>query len=214
MSDIFTAISGVMSDIGAIGKDKKAEAGFGRSYKYRGIDDVYNALQPAMIKHGVFCTPEVLEQTREERTTSKGGLLIYSVCKVKYSFFCADGSSVSATVVGEGMDSGDKASNKAMSAAYKYACFQVFCIPTDEMIDSERDNPQPAPRDREMERRTEEARDSLIDEIKVKVVRDVMKQKGFTTKEKEREFFNKPVEKWTIQNFTTFMDWAEGKKKG
>ncbi|MNY54686.1 hypothetical protein D3C86_1905820 [compost metagenome] len=29
------------------------------------------------------------------------------------------------------MDSGDKATNKAMSAAYKYAAFQAFCIPTE-----------------------------------------------------------------------------------
>lgn len=29
------------------------------------------------------------------------------------------------------MDSGDKSLNKALSAAYKYACFQLFCIPTE-----------------------------------------------------------------------------------
>ena len=29
------------------------------------------------------------------------------------------------------MDSGDKATNKAMSAAYKYAALQTFCIPTE-----------------------------------------------------------------------------------
>lgn len=33
------------------------------------------------------------------------------------------------------MDSGDKATNKAMAIAFKYACFQVFCIPTEEMKD-------------------------------------------------------------------------------
>jgi hypothetical protein len=79
--------------------------------------------------------PEILEQTREERTNSKGTLLIYSICKVKYTFYAEDGSSISATVIGEGMDTGDKATNKAMSIAFKYACFQVFCIPTEEMVD-------------------------------------------------------------------------------
>lgn len=61
--------------------------------------------------------------------------MIYSVCKMKYRFFAVDGSYVDAVVVGEGMDSGDKATNKAMSVAFKYACFQTFCIPTENLID-------------------------------------------------------------------------------
>ena len=42
------------------------------------------------------------------------------------------------------MDSGDKASNKAMSAAFKYACFQTFCIPTEEMQDPDAETPPPS----------------------------------------------------------------------
>lgn len=136
--EIYTAILGVMADVGAIGKDKKnARQGF----KYRGIDDVMNALQPAMIKHGIFVVPSVLEQKREERRTSKDGNLVYSICTVKYTFYAKDGSSVDAVVIGEGMDSGDKATNKAMSIAFKYACFQVFCIPTEEMKDPDAETP-------------------------------------------------------------------------
>ena len=88
---------------------------------YRGVDDVMNALNPAFIKHKLFMVPEVMEQSRERRTTGKGGELIYSVCKVRYTFFAEDGSSVHAVVIGEGMDSGDKASNKAMAVAFKNA---------------------------------------------------------------------------------------------
>lgn len=132
MAEIYQAISGVMADIGAIGKDKKnAQQGF----KYRGVDDVMNALQPVMVKHGLFVVPEIIDQRREERQTSRGGNLIYSVCTVRYTFYAKDGSSVQCVVIGEGMDSGDKATNKAMSIAFKYACFQVFCIPTEEMKD-------------------------------------------------------------------------------
>lgn len=129
---IYSAICGVMEDIGTVGKgDYNKTQGF----KYRGIDSVMNALNPAMIKHKIFCTPEVMEQAREERTTSKGGTLIYSVCRIRYRFFTTDGSHVDAVVVGEGMDSGDKATNKAMSVAFKYACFQTFCIPTENLMD-------------------------------------------------------------------------------
>lgn len=138
---IYGAILGVMTDIGAIGKDSKsAQQGF----MYRGIDAVMNALQPALVQHGIFVVPEVLEQKREERVTGKGGNLIYSVIKMKYTFIAADGSRVWATVIGEGMDSGDKASNKAMSVAFKYACFQVFCIPTEEMKDPDADTHEPS----------------------------------------------------------------------
>ena len=129
---IYAAICGVMEDIKAIGKDTLNKT---QGFKYRSIDAVMNALNPAMIKHKIFCAPEVIEQIREERTTGKGSTLIYSVCKIKYRFFTVDGSSVDVVVVGEGMDSGDKATNKAMSVAFKYACFQTFCIPTENLID-------------------------------------------------------------------------------
>lgn len=141
--NVYEAISATMADIGAVGKNSKnAQQGF----MFRGIDAVMNALQPAMKKNGLFVVPEVLEQTREERTTQKGALLIYSICKIRYTFYAKDGSSVSAVVIGEGMDSGDKATNKAMSIAFKYACFQVFCIPTEEMQDPDAEIHEPAPK--------------------------------------------------------------------
>ena len=137
---IYAAICGVMEDVGAVGKGDYNQS---QNFRYRGIDAVMNALNPAMIKHKIFCTPEVLEQSREERTTRGGGALIYSVCRMRYRFFTTDGSYVDAVVVGEGMDSGDKATNKAMSVAFKYACFQTFCIPTESLMDDpDRETPE------------------------------------------------------------------------
>ena len=130
--NIYEAISAAMDDIGAVGKTSKNQT---QGFMFRGIDAVMNAINPALIKNHIFIVPEVLEQVREERTSSKGGTLIYSICKVKYTFYAEDGSHIDAVVIGEGMDSGDKATNKAMSIAFKYACFQVFCIPTEEMKD-------------------------------------------------------------------------------
>ena len=152
--NIYTAISNIMTDVGAVGKDGYNAI---QKFKFRGIDDVMNALYPALTKHHVFVVPEVLEQNREERQTSKGGLLIYSICKIKFTFYADDGSSISAITIGEGMDSGDKATNKAMSIAFKYACFQVFCIPTEEMKDPDADSPEPAPRRQNIDLRAMEA---------------------------------------------------------
>ena len=135
---IYEAISRCMEEIGAVGKDAVNKQ---QGFKYRGIDAVMNAINPALVKNHVFIVPEVLDQQRQERTTNKGAVLIYSICRIKYTFYAEDGSFIEAVTVGEGMDSGDKATNKAMAIAFKYACFQVFCIPTEEMKDPDEETP-------------------------------------------------------------------------
>lgn len=129
---IYGLIGQAMREIGAIGKESKNQQ---QGFMYRGIDAVMNALNPVMSKLGLFICPEILEQTREERVNAKGTTLLYSILKIKYTMYAPDGSNVSCVVLGEGMDTGDKASNKAMSVALKYACFQLFMIPTEEMVD-------------------------------------------------------------------------------
>jgi ERF superfamily len=136
---IYKAIPKIMEEIGAIGKGRKNVQ---QNYAFRGIDDIYNAAQSALIKEGVFCVPEVLDMRREQLPSKSGGTLLYTVLTIKYTFFADDGSSVSTVVTGEGMDSGDKSCNKAMSGGQKYAFFQVFCIPTEEPKDSENETPE------------------------------------------------------------------------
>lgn len=109
---------------------------------YRGVDDVMNALQPALIKNKVFIAPEILDSKVEERQSKSGGINKYIELKIKYTFYAEDGSNICAIVHGEAMDSGDKGINKAMSIAFKYACFQVFCIPTEEMLDPDAESPK------------------------------------------------------------------------
>lgn len=136
---IYGAICAAMADIGAIGKEKRNQQ---HGFMYRGIDDVMNALSPVLVKHQLFLCPEVLEHRREERQTQRGANLIYSILTMRYTLYASDGSSISATVIGEGMDSADKSSNKAMSVAMKYAMFQLFCIPTEEMLDPDASSPE------------------------------------------------------------------------
>lgn len=136
---IYGKIAAIMKECPAIGKNQRNSQ---QGYAYRGIDDVMNALQNLLPKYGVFYVPEVIDAIREERTTARGGNLIYSVLKVKYTFYAEDGSHVSAVVQSEGMDSADKSSNKAMSAACKYALFQVFNIPTVEFVDPDATTPE------------------------------------------------------------------------
>jgi hypothetical protein len=141
---IFNQIIAIMSELDAIGKARSNSQGAG--FKYRGIDDVYNALHALLAKHGVFTVPQVQSMKREERQSKSGGVLNYTILTIDFVFYAIDGSSVTATMVGEAMDSGDKSSNKAMSVAHKYAFLQVFAIPTEEQKDPDAETHEPLPK--------------------------------------------------------------------
>lgn len=140
MPEIYQKINAIMREIPAIGKDKQNKQ---QGFAYRGIDDVMNVLFPLLSRHGVFVVPEVISTSRSERTTKNGGNMAFTVSTVKYTFYATDGSSVSAITTGEGMDSADKSTNKAMAAAMKYAFFQTFCIPTEEAANDDPDMETP-----------------------------------------------------------------------
>ena len=127
--EIYGAIIEAMGQINAIAKGRKNST---QGFQYRGIDDVMNELHGILAKCGIFIVPTVLDEQRTTGTTSKGGTMFYTRLKIKFTFYAKDGSSVESIVIGEAMDSGDKASNKALSIGLKYALLQVFCIPTED----------------------------------------------------------------------------------
>ena len=199
---IYAAMINILGDIKAIGKDKQT-SGFA-SFNYRGIDDVYNALNPVMAQHGVFCVPELLDSSREERTNAKDKVVAYVTVKVKYTFYAEDGSSVSCVVAGEGMDSGDKATPKALSIAMKYALFQTFCIPTEELADPDAEVDHLAPRNKPSKQKIQQMRQQAAaentDPPSDKMLRALfatLKEKGL--KEREQylaemsKFFNREI---------------------
>lgn len=128
---VYAAIAEVMAELAKVGigkNNKNTQQG----YKFRGIDDVYNALAPLLAKTKLLILPRVLNRVVTERETKNGGVLFYVVLDVEFDLVSGvDGSKHTVRVCGEAMDSGDKATNKAMSAAYKYACMEAFCIPTE-----------------------------------------------------------------------------------
>ena len=134
---VYKAIAAVAAELAqvGVGKLRKNEQ---QGFRFRGIDDVMNALSPVMARHGLMLLPRVLSRTVTERTNAKGTALFYTVLDVEYDIVSAeDASKHTVRVMGEAMDSGDKATNKAMSAAYKYAAFQAFCIPVDGTPDAD-----------------------------------------------------------------------------
>lgn len=131
MNEVYLAISAVSKALAheGISKDRSNQQ---QGYKFRGIDDCLNALASLLPAHELIIIPSVLEREVIERQTKSGGSLFYVTVKVQFSFISTkDGSRHDAVVYGEAMDSADKATNKAMSAAYKYAVLLTFCIPTE-----------------------------------------------------------------------------------
>ena len=130
---VYAAISGVASALAEQGIRKEKKQGSQVNYAFRGIDDIYNALAPELVKNKLLILPRYTERTCVERTSKSGGALFYIRVGGHFYFVSTQAGSIhTVTTYGEAMDSVDKATNKAMSIAYKYAAFQAFCIPTEE----------------------------------------------------------------------------------
>ncbi len=128
---VYKAIAAVTRALGKEGIAKKGK-NEQQGYKFRGIDDIYNALSSELAAAELCIIPRVVSRDVVERQTRNGGVLFYVTIKAEYDIVSAvDGSLHTAMAYGEAMDSGDKATNKAMSAAYKYMAMQLFCIPTE-----------------------------------------------------------------------------------
>jgi hypothetical protein len=136
-------------------------------YKFRGIDDVYNAISPIISKYGLCILPRTMSREVTERKSNSGGLLSVVVVLMEFDFVSSeDGSKHTVSMYGEAMDSGDKATNKAMSAAYKYAMFQTFSIPTEGDNDPDATvHPPTAPTTTFKQKATEEKKPYQDDDI-------------------------------------------------
>lgn len=129
-------VAAAMSHDGISKARKNAQQG----YNFRGIDDVLNALSSALVEAGLLILPRVMNRTVTERETKNGGALFYVTVQVEFDLVSAeDGSKHTVATYGEAMDSADKATNKAMSAAYKYLALLTFCIPTEASADTDAD---------------------------------------------------------------------------
>jgi hypothetical protein len=112
---VYQAINKVQADLARVGISKARTNSQGAGYKFRGIDDVFNALSPLLATHGLCILPRMLTRTCEERMSKSGGNLFYVTVEAEFDLVAAeDGSKHTIRTFGEAMDSGDKATNKAM----------------------------------------------------------------------------------------------------
>lgn len=126
---IVQALSAVMEDVRAVGKDGRNQQ---QNYAFRGADAVVNAVAPAFRRHGVVCMPSVEEERWDSYQTKTGAQMVSCKLKVRFTFYGPAGDNCQALVWGESSDSGDKSTPKAHTVAYRTALLEALCIPTDD----------------------------------------------------------------------------------
>lgn len=164
---VYQAINKVQAALAKEGITKSMRNNQGAGYNFRGIDQVYNTLSPLLAEHGLCILPRLIKSEQTERQSAKGGVLIYSYVTMEFDLVSAeDGSKHTICTGGEAFDSGDKSMNKAMSAAYKYAAFQAFAIPTEGDNDADAQTHTPAPRHNPVPAVTlEPSRAAIVDDV-------------------------------------------------
>ena len=144
-TNVYAKIAAVQAELAKVGisKSRKNQTP-GQNYNFRGIDEVYNTLAPMMADHGLCILPRIVEHSLTERgKTSKGNTIWSAIVTAEFDFVSADDGSIHVVrTMGEAMDSSDKATNKAMSAAYKYAALMTFAIPTEGDNDADAHTPE------------------------------------------------------------------------
>lgn len=139
---ILASLQSVSEELKSIGKDQQ-----GHGYKFRGIDDVLNALNPLFKKYKILtarrdvnCKRTLRKVTKEYKGNKTEKEYVEVFMNAKYVFkSLIDGSEFITEGFGEGQDSsgGDKASSMATSNSYKYVIFEMFNVATEEQKDSD-----------------------------------------------------------------------------
>lgn len=135
---VYQAIIDVMRKVNAVPKDSKNRD---QGFSYRSIDAVMAELHDIMAEVGLFVVPTVLSVEDATRTVASGKEWNHVRALIAYDFYASDGSTVRAIVRGEALDSGDKASTKALAIALKYVATQTFMIPTEDAKDPDATTP-------------------------------------------------------------------------
>lgn len=179
-NQVYAGLAKVQKLLGeqGISKSRENEA---QGFKFRGIDDVLNALSTALVEASVVILPSVREHTLERYETEKVGrkgnytqVTFVATVVVEYTFVSAvDGSSVTDRFVGMAFDQSDKAFNKALAAAYKYMAFQTFCIPLEGLDDADAHDIQPGASEQEPQQAPPEAAQSSADSEREQLISQI-----------------------------------------
>lgn len=159
--------------------EKNLSVGFGsNSYKAVSEASVLNAIKPLLKKHKVILFPVKIEvkDMVDSFNTSKGeSVRLMTQVKAQYKIVDVEtGEFEILESIGNGVDTQDKASGKAMTYAYKALFQKTFCLFSGEDTDNEHS-------DDITERNTNEISRTGLSDAQVKRLYAIAKKAGFDT---------------------------------
>ena len=136
--NIFQKMEAITNELGFVAKNLNVAVSKTNSYKATGEVDVLEAVKPLENKYGIYSyasNREIIESDTLTQNTQYGEKnSLFLRMKVTYRFVNTDNPQeyVETVSFAEGIDSGDKASGKAMTYADKYALMKAYKISTGE----------------------------------------------------------------------------------
>jgi hypothetical protein len=122
---VWEAIAAVMAELPGI---EKASRNTQQGFDFRSIDDITAQSRKLFGKHGLAIAPRVQRVDFEPVKSSKGTDGFRAVAYVDYLIGHSEGGEVGASMVGEAIDYGDKATSKAVQMAFKYLLTELLQI--------------------------------------------------------------------------------------
>ena len=145
--NIYEKLSAITAEIGVVEKNLNVKVNSNSSYKAVSERDVLDAVKPIEQKYRVYSYPanrkiidrDVLTKETEYNGTITRTNTLFMRVETVYRFVNIDKPDefIETTVYGDGLDTGDKASGKAMTYADKYALMKAYKLSTGDDPDKE-----------------------------------------------------------------------------
>jgi hypothetical protein len=145
--NIYERLSLITAEIGVVEKSLKVQVNQNSSYKAVSERDVLDAVKPIEQKYRVYSYPasrqivdrDILTKESEYQGKVTRSNTLFMRVETVYRFVNIDNPTeiIETTVYGDGLDTGDKATGKAMTYADKYALMKAYKLSTGDDPDKE-----------------------------------------------------------------------------
>lgn len=143
--NVIVALAYARADIGTIGKGRQVTAGPAR-YAYRGIEDILNAANPVLARHGITVCPVVDEWQRDPIDKGSTSSWHRTSAVVHFDVYGPGGidDRIRGSVISDADDNGDKGAGKLHSYALKTFLIELLTIPTEDVLEDNEATTAPA----------------------------------------------------------------------
>lgn len=191
--NIYERLSLITAEIGVVEKNLKVQVNKNSSYKAVSERDVLDAVKPIEEKYRVYSYPVVrnvidrdtlVKESEYNGTITRTNTFFLRVETI-YRFVNMDKPEeyIETTVYGDGLDTGDKATGKAMTYADKYALMKAYKISTGDDPDKDAspengyEKAEPKATDKQIsmleDLYTDAEMESLLKKVNIKSMRDL-----------------------------------------